>query len=148
MKLFLRKVGWEDMDLLYQWVNEPEVRENAFHTETIPYEAHKKWFHHLMEDDNQILYILILDNNPIGQIRITICGDYAEIDYSITQEKRGLGYGKEMIKLLVDTVCTHHPAIIKLIAKVKPSNTVSAYCFEKNNFQETYRHYELLINEV
>ena len=41
MRLSLREVTAKDMDLLYEWANDPTVRQNAFHTEPIPYEIIK-----------------------------------------------------------------------------------------------------------
>lgn len=73
-ELNLRIATNEDMDLLYEWANDRTVRENAFHTEPIPYETHISWFARIMQDEDEILYILEKDNRPIGQIRFSIGG--------------------------------------------------------------------------
>ena len=42
-KLYLRTADENDMDLLFQWANDPDVRKNSFHSEPISYETHKKY---------------------------------------------------------------------------------------------------------
>lgn len=59
MALYLRKAVKEDMDLLYRWVNDSEVRKNAFHTEEIAYDIHKTWYAKAMKDKDILQYILV-----------------------------------------------------------------------------------------
>ncbi len=58
MTLYLRKAVEEDRDLLYEWVNDSEVRKNAFQTEKIPYDTHVAWYAKAMKDKNILQYIL------------------------------------------------------------------------------------------
>ena len=58
VRLSLREVTAKDMDLLYEWANDPTVRQNAFHTEPIPYENHKMWFAKNLADREVLMYIL------------------------------------------------------------------------------------------
>jgi len=37
--VFLRKATLSDIDLLYEWANDPVVRENSFSTESISYDT-------------------------------------------------------------------------------------------------------------
>ncbi len=141
-KLFLRKADMTDLDMLFEWANNELVRQNAFNTEQISYEEHKKWFKELLDDSKQIQFIMYSGSEPIGQARLSIHMDEAEIDYSIASEKRGMGYGKELIYLLQKIVSNEYTSIRKLVAKVKTSNAASICCFRKNGFSETYSQYE------
>lgn len=75
MALYLREAVEEDMDLLYEWANDAEVRKNAFHTEQIPYDTHKKWFENLLKDTETLQYILVEEETAknitflIGQVK-------------------------------------------------------------------------------
>lgn len=40
----LRKVTKDDIMLLYNWANDNEVRKNAFNSNYIDINVHKKWF--------------------------------------------------------------------------------------------------------
>ena len=141
-KLFIRKAEPEDLNLLFNWVNDERVRNNAFNTNRISYEEHKKWFNELLDDGRQMQFILLLGDEPIGQARLSVSDEEAEIDYSIAPAKRGMGYGKQLIHLIQEMVHNEYAAIKKLTAKVKASNAASIYCFKKNGFSEMYYQYE------
>ena len=143
--LFLRKVMNEDVDLLFTWVNETTARLNSFHSAEIDYEEHKKWFDKITNSTEQLQYIMMCDSEAIGQVRLLVKEDEAEIDYSISEQYRGNGYGKEIIRLVKETVRSELPHVSKLVAKVKPSNIASISCFVRNQFEEKFQHYEYLM---
>ena len=96
--IYLRKAEATDVDLLFEWANEPEVRKNSFNSELIDYSVHTKWFNKVLSSDNIEQFILMDDDTAVGQIRININEDEAEISYSIGAEFRGKGYGKSGAK--------------------------------------------------
>lgn len=143
--LFLRRVIEPDKDLLYEWANDDMTRRNAFNTEHISYDEHKAWFARMMDDDDQIQYILMNNEIPIGQVRFIIQGSVAEMDYSIVNSERKKGYGNELIRLARERIMEDNPEIRSLVGKVKPDNKASSACFENNGFVEKYRYYEYCV---
>lgn len=148
MELYLRKAGRADMDLLYQWANDPVVRKMAFHTEPIPYEDHVKYFTKMMADASVYQYILYDGGLPAGQIRLNVEGREALIDYSIAPGYRGRGYGTGLLELLRKQLAAERiPHVEKLTGQVKYENPASARVFEKCGFtkreREEYIQYEL-----
>ena len=140
--LYLRTVQKEDMDLLYKWANDPEVRAASFNTDKISYQDHKAWFQRTVNNSDEIIFILMNNEQPIGQIRFSIKGTDADISYSISKEVRGNGYGKLIIQLGIKKLVDEYPGIDRITAKVKPENVASYWCFEKNGFIERYRQME------
>lgn len=140
--LYLRDVETSDVDYLFEWVNDVATRQNAFDTHSISYSEHVEWFNNMLKDDNQVQYILMRGNEPIGQSRLSIKGADAEIDYSISAHSRGYGYGKELIRLTIERVKIDHHNVTRLIGRVKPSNEASYYCFMGNGFEDKYRQLE------
>lgn len=140
--LRLRKATEGDIEILFSWANDETVRENSFDSRAISFDEHTAWFNRIMSDPNEVQYILTMSSEPIGQIRLSIHEAEAEVDYSISKSVRGCGYGKEIIRLVIKQVKIDYPYVLKLIAKVKPSNAASDYCFYKNGFEETYRQLE------
>lgn len=136
--MYLRKADYSDIHLLYNWANDPIVRSNSFDTHSISIEEHKAWFQKMMVDFNQIQYIMMAQEIPVGQIRFSIEGSEAEIDYSLSKEFRGCGYGKEIVQLGIQKIIQDRPEIRKLIGKVKPSSKASYACFLNNDFKEKY----------
>lgn len=139
----LRKATLDDMDILYLWVNDPVVRNNSFNVESVSYKNHQKWFKRIMNDNAVYQFILIDDKTPVGQIRLNVDGDEAEIGYSIAREYRGKGFGRAILQLIVDEVRTNLPNIKKLVAKVKPDNTVSNSLFKSEGYNMKYSCYIL-----
>ncbi|MBD5470237.1 MAG: GNAT family N-acetyltransferase [Lachnospiraceae bacterium] len=150
MCLSLRKVNSADVDLLYEWANDSEVRKNAFHTESIPYENHVRWFTKMLEDSSVYQYILCQGELPIGQIRLNVEGSEALIDYSISAEHRGEGFGSKLLELVREQIVADKISdVIKLIGQVKYENQASARAFEKCGFTKRemtdYLQYEFCL---
>ncbi len=81
--VYLRDVVQSDMDILFEWANDPVVRMNSFRSDRIAYEEHLQWFKYIMEDENILLFIMMDDKTPVGQIRLKLEDESAEIGYSI-----------------------------------------------------------------
>ncbi len=141
MELLLREVQPEDMDLLFGWANDPVVRENSFNSDPIKYEDHKKWFNKMINDRDIIQYILMSEEKPVGQVRLTIHGEEAEIGYSIATEFRGRGFAKKMLDMMKDALKKDRSDIKRIIAKVKPDNGASRKVFESLGYEEEYTCY-------
>ena len=141
--VYLRKAEKGDMDLLFKWANDPVVRANSFNSELIPYENHVKWFDKMMEDPAILQFILIDDDTPVGQIRLNVDGEEAEIGYSIGSEFRGQGYGHRILQLIAEEFDTEYPCVKTLIAKVKPENIASKKLFESEGYEMKYSCYTL-----
>lgn len=143
METYLRAAAPEDVDLLFVWANDDTVRANAFSTGKISWEEHLAWFKKVLSDEHYKQYIYVYKGDAIGQIRLTIEGTSAEIDYSVCREMRCMGHGKIMLWLLADRVQKDCPTVTKLIARVKPENIASQQTFIGSGYQEKYQYYEL-----
>lgn len=140
---YLREAVREDMEMLFQWANEPEVRKNSFSTQQISYEEHRQWFLKLLKDTSRKQYIYMADQVPVGQIRAAIYEKKAEISYSISREWRGQGYGKKMLALFQKQLLKDEPGVSILTAKVKKGNVSSEKAFIKAGYQARYTVFEL-----
>lgn len=143
---YLRKASEWDMDLLYQWANEKSVRENSFSTGNIAYEEHQRWYINFLKRNDAEQYIYIHDGDAIGQIRVVVKDERAEISYSICSQKRGIGHGKNMIQLIKKQISKDFPNVKFLTAKVKPENLASQKVFLDMGYAEKYRLYEVEID--
>lgn len=142
MKEQLRRAVWQDIDLLFEWANDIQVRQNSFCTNPISYEEHTVWFKKILQDEHWVQYIYEYENEAIGQIRLHLIEKEAEISYSICKEKRGQGFGKKMLYQLKQQIAIDFPEVVKLTAYVKPENISSKKIFLNNGFVEKYSLYE------
>ncbi|RMA65987.1 UDP-2,4-diacetamido-2,4,6-trideoxy-beta-L-altropyranose hydrolase [Ulvibacter antarcticus] len=127
----LRPANEKDMLLLFDWANDPDVRKNAFNSEKIELENHKKWYSNKIKDANTKILILEKDELPLGQIRFDKTDDNWTIDYSIDAKYRGLGLGGRIIELGIE----HLKEDVKAIVKV--DNIGSCKVFENLGFTNT-----------
>lgn len=119
-------------ELLYNWANDPEVRNNAFNQNTIEWNQHLSWFNNKLNSSDSEIYIFYSADQPIGQVRIDYNDDNKQwiIDYSIDQKYRGKGYGFKILKLLID-----HFVDRSFTALVKTENVFSSKIFRKLGFE-------------
>ena len=121
------------------------MRKNSFSTEKIPYENHVEWFKRLLEREDCKQYIYYVDDVAVGQVRVAMENDKAEIGYSICNTARGKGYAKKMLQLLREQLKKDVPEVKTLVAKVKPENVASQKAFLGTGYKEIYRQYEIEI---
>jgi RimJ/RimL family protein N-acetyltransferase len=133
--LRFRKAKIDDIELIFNWANDPVVRKAALNSEIIKWETHQKWFERKIIDDNCIIYIFHNKlNTPIGQVRIENEKNEWFIDYSIDRSFRGIGLGKDLIKQTIDK---HGGKSFR--ALVKLDNLPSLNVFQKLGFKEMSR---------
>lgn len=145
--LYLRKAELSDVDMYYEWANDPVVRCNSFNTKPIPYEDHINWFNRVIHRDDFVLFVLMEDDTAVGQIRINISDTDAEISYSISSEFRGKGYGGKIVSLLIEKIIEEMPDIRTVSARVKPDNVASLKVFEREGFTKKEVIFELGVRE-
>lgn len=145
---YLRSAERQDADLLFQWVNEELVRKNSFSTEDISYDEHIRWYEGILARNDIKEYIYVIDDVPVGRVRITVTGEEAEISYSICVEKRCMGYGKEMLILLQKAVTKDFPQIRRLVAKVKLENIASQKTLADVGYKKKGDIFEIEIDKM
>lgn len=130
-KLSLREADIKDAELLFNWANEINVRTNSINQEPIIWENHLKWFSKKLNDSETKILILISEDKLLGQIRIDLVDSYWNIDYSIDNQFRGKGLGKEIVKLVLNKYEDY-----KFKATVKKQNKASIKVFANLGFQK------------
>lgn len=141
--LKLRKAEKKDCRFLFDLRNEEEVRKSSFQAQPIPYEHHEMWFNGKMSGEQSKIFILELGQRPVGQVRMDICGEKAEISYALCKAVRGHGYSKWMLSELERRVrgegwCSG------FVAEVKRENMASRKIFQSLQYQETVMEYGYL----
>lgn len=134
--LQLRRARQEDCRLLWEWANDPAVREAAFSREAIPWEAHVSWFAKKMASGEECVIFIAEDEGvAVGQVRFDVRpdGDW-EVDISIAREKRGYGLGAELIGLGAQELEKEYTQA-RMHAFVKKENAASIRAFEEARFK-------------
>lgn len=129
--IFIRRASPADINLLFEWVNDKEVRSNAINSKIISYEEHQKWFNERIISENSSIFILEKNLNPVGQIRFDLNKDEGVwvISYSISLSNRGEGLGKVILKMGMELFNR-----IPLCGYVKEDNKYSQAIFNAMGF--------------
>ncbi|MDR7372358.1 GNAT family N-acetyltransferase [Flavobacterium aquidurense] len=134
--LNFRKPTSNDLELYFEWANDPQVRKQSYNSALIDLENHKKWFKAALNND--LLYMYIFENEyheKVGQIRIQKQSlKEALIGISIASNHRGKGYAKEMLVLATNSFLKSNKDFL-INAYIKESNINSKISFEKGGFQ-------------
>lgn len=142
MDITLKRASKEDCNLLFNWINDEDVRKNSFSSDKILYEDHIKWFNNKINSDKCIIFILKFKDTPVGQVRIDIESEIAVISYSLDKNYRGKGVSVVMLSLLEEEIINNNIDINKLIGFVKFENIASQKVFEKLKYNKiTHREF-------
>ncbi len=132
--LTLRPTTIDDMDLYFQWVNDPEVRRNALNPASIELATHQRWFAARLADEDTVMFVVESDDTPVGQLRFDIGDERALISYSLDERARGKGLGKLMLSLGIRHLSKHYPQVSDLDASVVAHNVPSIKTFQHLGF--------------
>ena len=70
-KVTFRKANLSDINLYFNWLNDPEVRAKSFDCSIIKWEEHVKWFTEKISNPDYFFYLFQNQNlDYIGQVRI------------------------------------------------------------------------------
>lgn len=134
--LTYRAPTFDDVQIYFEWANDPEVREQSFKSKNIPFAKHKKWFKEKLMD--KTCFMLIFQNGKnehIGQIRIQEQDTKnAIIGISIASKFRGKGLAKEMLNKACQFFFKKK-SDINIHAYIKKENLGSKHAFEKADFK-------------
>ena len=125
-----------DLQLLFDWANDPTSRKNSLTPKPILWENHVKWFQQKLKDSKAKLYIFEIEE-PVGLVRLQAEQDYNLISFVVAPIPRGKGLGYRFI----EQICLKHPKQ-ELVADVLQSNKASHKIFYANNFKflKEYNH--------
>lgn len=141
MSEYIRYATMDDMDKLFEWRNEENVRKNSFNQEEVLYDEHYDWIKKVLNDPNQKIYIVCSNGVDIGMLRVSVVDNCAEIGYSIDVEQRGHGYGTKSLEMVKEQVKKDFPFVTALIGRVKLDNEISKRAFEKAQYRAEYVQY-------
>lgn len=132
--IHIRFAEKSDLMDVFDWRNEPETRKASFNTNEVDLDTHKEWFEKSLKNKNRTLFIALNENyEKIGQIRFDKKQNFAELYIAITQNKRGKGYGTNLISKACNLYLDNSDAEF-LIANIKTNNSASLGAFRKAGF--------------
>jgi RimJ/RimL family protein N-acetyltransferase len=141
--LQIRESNDQDVQLIYNWSNDPIVRGQSFNEEPIVFENHKKWFENKLKNEHSLLLINEYEGNPSGLIRFEVDEEYTTIGILIGENYRGKGLASDM---LIKSAQFYFSKFDKPIwAFIKESNQASIRSFSKAGYEFSHN---IVVNEI
>jgi UDP-2,4-diacetamido-2,4,6-trideoxy-beta-L-altropyranose hydrolase len=132
--LELSPAGHGDMIILFEWANDPAVRENSFSQTPIPLEVHKIWFENKLKQTNCLFLLARVQGIPAGMIRYDLKQHQAVISYLIDRNFRGKSLGTLVLQKGEDLLQKHHPQVSTVIGHVQKTNQASVASFQNAGY--------------
>jgi spore coat polysaccharide biosynthesis predicted glycosyltransferase SpsG/ribosomal protein S18 acetylase RimI-like enzyme len=133
----VRRAGAEDMMTVFEWVNDPDVRRQSYHSAPIEREVHERWFMATLKDAKVCYYLVEHAGKLVGQIRFNVEKDIAIINYLVDPDHRGQGWGDRVLRLGMRQLRIDQPGVRIINGFVKQDNHASFNSFIKCNFVES-----------
>lgn len=132
----VRRAEQGDSRLLWEWANDPLVREASFSPEHISWDEHCHWFAEKGRDPRETILICEDDlRNSIGTVRFHETSPYdVEVGVTIAPEHRGQNYAPYVLRLALDYLLEASTAV-RVHAFIKKSNAPSVRSFERVGFR-------------
>jgi len=131
--LEVRRAVPGDARLLWEWVNDADVRASAFSRDAIPWEEHEAWLVNALQSPRTHIFVISDGATPVGQVRFEGRNGEAEVDISVARTHRGRGLGAAMLVAAVDRLFDAVPDA-RVVGRVRPENAASARSFEDAGF--------------
>ncbi|MCC2615109.1 GNAT family N-acetyltransferase [Aestuariibacter halophilus] len=129
----LTPVGEDDLDLLRQWRNDPDIARQMLSQEPISEEQQQAWFKKISRDPAQQHFVIRFRDEPIGSANIKACGPGKTLKTATTIEP-GLYIGDPRYRqnilafaptLVLNDYCFEQLGVQQLRAVVKATNTAA-----------------------
>jgi UDP-2,4-diacetamido-2,4,6-trideoxy-beta-L-altropyranose hydrolase len=134
LPLTLRYAEASDRRRVWEWSNDPSVRQAAFSEPPIPWAAHERWFAEVTSSDRWIFLIgEDATGTPVGQVRFEIEGDDATVSVSLAPQRWGRGLGTALIAAGTEQLFALTRAC-RVRALIRDDNPRSRRAFEKAGY--------------
>lgn len=134
----LREVRESDLQVLFKWLNDYELRISSTTYRPVSWPEHTKWVMNRLENGSETFFVISLEERPIGVINLSSHDSQnRSADFSIRigeSTDQGRGLGTQAIKLLID-FCWKDINLHRLSLAVFSDNSRAIKSYAKTGFE-------------
>ena len=152
LTLDVRPAVMSDLNLVYNWRNHPDNRKTSLDAAEISLKDHSKWFAKAIESDNRYLFIVALEDQEIGVLRLDLIKDSAEVSIYLNPHFHGKKLGLAVLLMAPKLARKISPDLKLLSAKIKHENLASRSIFSDADYlcinegkDQTYSDWEFAL---
>lgn len=133
----VREVGANDVNSIFEWRNNPRIRNASKNAELIPFTEHKNWFNSTRKNKNVILLIGEFSDTPIGVVRFDFHENEAVVSiYLVPEEPLAIGMGATLLKKCEKWLMAETKMSVVLVADVLNANHPSEKMFLASGYSK------------
>lgn len=134
--LRVRKVDPKDSKNIFNWRNDPLIRNMSRNKKIIKLSDHTAWINKIISSKHDAFLIIEKNKEPVGVVRYEMNElNTAEISIYLVPKKIGIGLGKSVLLKADDWLKSNFPAIKRINANVLSNNSKSFHLFESANYK-------------
>jgi UDP-2,4-diacetamido-2,4,6-trideoxy-beta-L-altropyranose hydrolase len=133
-ELRLRPAGAADASMAHKWRQDPRTRAHFRDSREVAWESHTAWWKETLQDPLRRLLVAYCGHLPVGILRFDLAGSSAEVSLYLDPELTGIGLGTRLLREAQRWIAAEQPALRRLTAHVKESNSASAAAFASAGF--------------
>lgn len=139
-RIHLRRAVPEDCDKVWRWRNHPSVRRFSISAGRIPLEAHREWFHRVLNNRKKVLLIALMNEEEVGVLRfdLDLKTRAAALSIYVKPGRHHRGIGTEMMKAGEGWLREKRPSMKTIIATVGVENRASLKLFGRAGFKPQF----------
>lgn len=142
----VRRAVNDDIRAMFEWRNQPEVRNNSRTQAAIDWPTHLAWTQAALADVRKILLVGERDGQAIGVVRFDLDGDAAEVSIYLAPGLAGQGAGSDLLSAAEDWLLRAAPHVAQLNAEVLSGNDRSHGLFRRGGYQCASTTYQKRLN--
>jgi RimJ/RimL family protein N-acetyltransferase len=132
----LRPATLNDSNQLFEWTNDPTVRQYSFNPNPVSRAEHELWFATRLADPDSLLLIAEQPDHGslVGIIRFQVADQQATLSYSLDAKYRGLGLAPLLLLAGTRYLTRAFPKVQRILGHVQRHNIASVKAFDRIGF--------------
>lgn len=135
-KLSVRQATEKDVRLIWEWRNDPSVREQSLSKDLIPWKDHSLWYTGKLNSPGTRIWILSYKGRAAATARYDRRSrGSAELSFFVGPKFRGNGLGSAVVEKTIP-LCARELKTQTILAQVKEDNLISRTLLDHLGFEE------------
>ena len=137
--LVLRRAAPDDVELLFEWRNLPQIVDLSTSRRRVDWDEHRAWLTGLLADANRLLLVILSGHQPIGQVRFdplpAARRDARTISVYLVPGHTGRGLGVPALRA-ASAMAFDLLRVRRIYAFIRQDNARSVRAFEKAGYRD------------
>jgi UDP-2,4-diacetamido-2,4,6-trideoxy-beta-L-altropyranose hydrolase len=133
----VREAGANDVKNMFEWRNNPQIRNASKNSELISFADHKNWFSSTSKDKNKIILIGEFGDTPMGVVRFDFHENEIEVSiYLVPDQPLAIGMGIALLKKCEEWLMFKCKKSVVLVAEILNANHRSEKMFLTSGYSK------------